>query len=91
MVGGAVALPGLMTLQTQAIAIVGCTARPSAGQMVIPAAVLSALPASGSDPSASWLIVGRAPLLEASRVAVTGLDAAYFSFAQISANTVTYK
>jgi uncharacterized protein (TIGR03437 family) len=91
MVGASVSVPGLIAQKAQAMVIVGCAQRPSAGKMVIPAAILSALPATGSDPSASSLAVVRAPLLESSRVGITGLDAAYLSYAQINENTVTYK
>ena len=84
LIGGGVNLPS-------ALAILACAERPDAGRLVIPSVVLSALPSSPVDTTASFFGGGRVSLLGINRVVSGGLDAAYFSSGEMTLKNITYR
>lgn len=70
-----------------------CSERPNIGAFIIPASVLSSLPASGLEQGipTALLQVGKLPRAQISKFSAPGLDLGYFSFSAISAKYVTYQ
>src|SRR5579872_629837 len=89
---GTVFLPGIGKQLQMASAFL-CTTAPDAGQFTVPAAVLSALPAStADDPTSGMILVGRAPLLtEDMKFAAGGLDFGYLTAAFFNAMTAVFR
>jgi uncharacterized protein (TIGR03437 family) len=90
---GAVMLPDLLTQPMQVAAGFLCTEKISAGRFTVPAAVLSALPASTvNDPNSGMLLVGRVPLLTDSlKFTAPGLDIGYLTYAVFTGTTATFR
>jgi len=88
-IGGTVVPPALG--RPQAMAVLSCAQRADAGQIIIPAWVLSALPASSTDPTANSFGVGRAPLLAGYKFSGGSIDAGYFSYAEMTLQSVSYR
>jgi hypothetical protein len=90
---GAVFLPDMVSKDMQVASAFSCTEKVSAGQFMVPAVVLSALPASTpGDAMSGILLLGRAPLL-ADNLTFTapGLDIGYLTSAVFNGTTAEFR
>ncbi|MBZ5726840.1 MAG: beta-propeller fold lactonase family protein [Acidobacteriia bacterium] len=91
LISGAVILPGIGS-DLQVAAGFTCTETASAGQLTVPAVVLSALPASSADAVSGVLMASRSQLLTDSlKFTATGLDLGYLTYAVFNATTVAFQ
>jgi hypothetical protein len=72
-----------------------CTARADAGTFTVPAWVLSALPASGNDPSIGGVAVGilslATTLPQPTRFQATGIDVGFFNWGALQTKNVIFQ
>jgi uncharacterized protein (TIGR03437 family) len=68
-----------------------CTERADRGQLTVPSAILSALPASPTGESESAVTFTVAPIGAAATFSATGLDLGTISYSQTSLRTVSFK
>jgi uncharacterized protein (TIGR03437 family) len=68
-----------------------CTERADRGQLTVPSAILSALPASPAGDSESAVTFTVAPIGAAATFSATGLDMGTISYSQTSLRTVSFK
>ncbi|MFB3825555.1 MAG: beta-propeller fold lactonase family protein [Bryobacteraceae bacterium] len=92
-ISGAVALPSMISKDTELVTAFVCTEKAGAGTVTIPAVVLSTLPASNpEEPMSGILMAGRAPLLtDGLKFTASGLDIGYLSHAVFSGRLARYR
>jgi len=88
-IGGMVALSSI--LNGEVSAFFACSERVEAGHFVIPSVILSALPASSTDPLSALLLVGRVSLPAGAKFSGGGIDAGYFLYGELTGKNATYQ
>jgi len=90
--GGIVVLYGLSAISSpiDAGAVFFCVAQSSAGQMTVPARILSALPASGTEGGIPMGQLMLGTMTSPVRFNATGLDYGYFSTVVVDGKTVAF-